>query len=150
MASRAGCVTVSQFSTPTEELAIFVQYLNERQQGALLHYAYEMVRADGRVAASEQVVLGDIRSQMRSGVEAEYVPIADLAGLFEDRLTRIAFMLEIVGVAYVDDSAHAAESALTRDIATALELGEDDIQQAESWVALQMAHVQQAYRLMEG
>ena len=40
---------------------MFVQYLNERQQSALLHYAHEVMRADSAVDASELVQLEVLR-----------------------------------------------------------------------------------------
>ena len=70
---------------------MFVQYLNERQQGALLHYAHEMMRVDGEVGGEELALLDLLRDQAQPGVEAEDVPLKDLAGLFDDRLTRVAF-----------------------------------------------------------
>ena len=116
----------------------------------MLHYAYEMMRADNRVATSEQALIEHLRAQMKPGVVAEDVGTSDLGSLFEDRPTRIAFLLEVIGVAFADESVHSAESTFTRAIAGALQLGKDDIEQAESWVALQMALLQKAHELMEG
>lgn len=129
---------------------MFVQYLNERQQGVLLHFAQEMIRADRRVTVSEQALVESLRAQMRPGVVAEAVQTADLGSMFEDRPARIAFLLELVGVAFADESMHSSESAFTKAIANALELGKADIEQAESWVSLQMALLQRAHKLMEG
>ena len=80
---------------------MFVQYLNERQQGALLHYAHEMMRVDGSIAGEELALLDLLRDQAQPGVEAEDVPLEDLSNLFDDRLTRVAFLLEVVGMAVV-------------------------------------------------
>ena len=41
---------------------MFVQYLNERQQGVLLHYAHEMMRADNLVDARELALLDVFRA----------------------------------------------------------------------------------------
>ena len=129
---------------------MFVQYLSERQQAALLHYSYEMMRADNVVEAEESLHLDVLRSQARPGVEAEDIAIGELPDLFEDRLSRVALLLELVGMGYVDEKFTAAESALIGEIATALEVGDDDLESIESWVKRQLELVEEARDLMEG
>ena len=129
---------------------MFVQYLSERQQAALLHYSYEMMRADNVVEAEESVHLDVLRSQARPGVEAEDIPIGELPDLFEDRLSRIALLLELVGMGFVDEKFTAAESALIGRLAAALEIGDDDLASIESWVKRQLELVEEARSLMEG
>lgn len=129
---------------------MFVQYLSERQQAALLHYSYEMIRADNVVEAEERVHLDVLRSQARPGVEAEDVPIGELADLFEDRLSRIALLLELVGMGFVDELFTHGESALIGRIAAALDIGRDDLESIESWVKSQLELVEEARDLMEG
>ena len=130
---------------------MFVQYLNERQQGALLHYAHEMMRADRAVAGEELALLDLLRNQAEPGVEAEDVPLQDLAALFDDRLTRVAFLLEVVGMGYANEDFDPAESQLARSLSDALELGEDDtLEDVKSWVKRQLLLVREAKQLMEG
>ena len=129
---------------------MFVQYLSERQQAALLHYSYEMMRADNIVEAEERVQLDVLRSQARPGVEAEDVPIGELADLFEDRLSRVALLLELVGMGSVDGQFTPEESALVGRVAAALEIGRDDLKSIESWVKRQLELVEEARELMEG
>lgn len=130
---------------------MFVQYLNERQQGALLHYAHEMMRVDGAVAAEELALLDLLRDQAQPGVEAEDVPLEDLAGLFDDRLTRVAFLLEVVGMGYAHQDFDPAESKLARNLTEALALDDDDILgDVKSWVKRQLLLVREAKDLMEG
>ena len=129
---------------------MFVQYLSEPQQAALLHYSYEMMRADNVVEAEESVHLEVLRSQARPGVEAEDVPIDDLPDLFEDRLSRVALLLELVGMGYVDNQFSAGESELIGKMAAVLEIGEEDLDSIETWVKRQLALVEEARELMEG
>ena len=130
---------------------MFVQYLNERQQGALLHYAHEMMRVDGAVAGEELALLDLLRDQAQPGVEAEDVPLKDLAGLFDDRLTRVAFLLEVVGMGYAHQDFDPAEDKLARDLTEALALDDDDILgDVKSWVKRQLLLVREARDLMEG
>ena len=130
---------------------MFVQYLNERQQGALLHYAHEMMRVDGEVAGEELALLDVLRDQAQPGVEAEDVPLKDLAGLFDDRLTRVAFLLEVVGMGFANQDFDPAEDKLARDLTDALALDDGDIlADVKSWVKRQLLLVREAKDLMEG
>ena len=130
---------------------MFVQYLNERQQGALLHYAHEMMRVDGAVAGEELALLDVLRDQAEPGVEAEDVPLEELAILFDDRLTRVAFLLEVVGMGFANEDFDPAEHELARDLAGALALGDDDtLEDVKSWVRRQLLLVREAKDLMEG
>ena len=129
---------------------MFVQYLNERQQGALLHYAHEMMRVDGAIGGDELALLDLLRDQAEPGVEAEDVPMDELAGLFDDRLTRVAFLLEVVGMGYAHECLGPTETRLARDLANALELGNDDtLEDVKSWVKRQLLLVREAKQLME-
>ena len=129
---------------------MFVQYLSERQQAALLHYSYEMMRADNVVEAEERGYLETLRTQSRPGVEAEDVPISELASLFEDRLSRIVLLLELVGMGYADEAFSPHESNLVGEIAAALDIGERDQENVRSWVQRQLLLVEEAHELMAG
>ena len=131
-------------------MTVFVEYLDERQQSALLHYAYEVMCADKRIDAGEQLLMDTLRAQTLPGVEAEDVALADLGDLFEDRLTRMALLLELIGVGYVDDSFSPSESGLIWQVAVALQVQREELQKVESWVGRQMALVREARDLMEG
>lgn len=130
---------------------MFVQYLNERQQGALLHYAYEMMRADSSVDARELTRLDVLRAQAQPGVQAEDVAIEKLPELFDDRMSRIALMFELIGMGYADEKFDPQESELITKIANALGIDEDDmVDDIVSWVKRQLLLIKEAHRLMEG
>ena len=128
---------------------MFVHYLSERQQAALLHYSYEVMRIDNVADPSESVHLEVLRAQAREGVEAEDVPTSELADLFEDRMSGVVLLLELVGMGYVDESFSAAESTLVLAVASVLGLA-DDLPSIESWVKRQMLLVNEAREIMEG
>ncbi len=130
---------------------MFVQYLNERQQGALLHYAHEVMRASGSMEAEEMAYLNVLRTQALPGVEAEDVPIGRLSELFDDRLSSVALLLELVGMGYADDKFDPKESALIKNIITALAIDEESLlEDVQSWVRRQLLLVKEAHQLMEG
>lgn len=127
---------------------MFVQYLNERQQGALLHYAHEMMRVDGAVADEELVQLDVLREQAQPGVKAQDVPLDELAALFDDRASQIAFLLEVVGMGYANDQFDPAESQLANDLVNALVLGNGVLDAVKSWVTRQLSLVREAQQMM--
>ena len=129
---------------------MFVQYLSERQQGALLHYAQQMARADGFVADDEQEQLDVLREQVQPGVEAVEVPLDELAALFDDRMSRVAFLLEVVGMGYANDEFDPAESQLANNLVNALGVGDDVLADIKSWVVRQLSLLKEAQRLMGG
>ena len=130
---------------------MFLHYLTERQRGALLHYAYEIMRIDNFADPEELARLDMLRAEAGSWVEAEDVPVEELGGLFEDRLSRVVLLLEIVGMGYAHDGFSAQESQLVNELADALEIDRDDtLGHIESWVRRQYLMVDEAHRMMAG
>ncbi|MCY4557160.1 MAG: hypothetical protein OXF79_12445 [Chloroflexi bacterium] len=130
---------------------MFVQNLNDRQQGALLHYADEVMRADKGIDAEELMVMDMLRSQTEPGVKGEDVPIEELPDLFEDRLSRISFLLELVGMGYANNNFDPAQSELVKRIAKAFCFHDDGTFEAiDHWVRDQLFLVKRAQQLMEG
>ena len=129
---------------------MFVQYLNERQQGVLLHYAYEMMRADNSVDAREMNRLEVLRAQAQPGVQAEDVAIEELPELFDDRISRIALLFEVIGMGYADEEFDPQESELLNTMTNSLAIDEDEVLNIVSWVKRQLLLIKEAHRLMEG
>ena len=127
---------------------MFVQYLNERQQGALLHYADRIMRVDGVIDAKEMVHIETLRDQA-PGVKADDLAVEDLPRVFEDRSSRIAFLLELVAMGYVNEAFDPSESELVGRVAAAFSL-ESDMDDVESWVRRQLLLTREARELMEG
>jgi len=130
---------------------MFLHYLTERQRGALLHYAYEMMRIDNFADAQEMARLDMLRAEAGERVEAEDVPIAELPNLFEDRMSRVILLLELVGMGYADKGFDTKESQLVTELANSLEIDKDNVLgHIESWVRRQYLMVDEAHRLMAG
>lgn len=128
---------------------MFVQYLNERQQGVLLHYADRVMRVDGAIDAKEMVHIDTLREQAVPGTKAEDLPVAELPRVFEDRSSRIAFLLELVGMGYANEAFDPKQSELVGAVAEAFSL-DTDMDDVESWVRRQLLLTREARELMEG
>lgn len=129
---------------------MFVQYLNERQQGVLLHYAYEMMRADSSIDAREMNRLEVLRDQVQPGVQAEDVAIGELPDLFDDPISRFALLVEVIGMGYADEAFDPQESEIINSMAKALAIDEDEILNIISWVKRQLLLLKEAHLMMVG
>ena len=129
---------------------MFVQNLNERQQGVLLHYADEVMRADGRIHAAELLVMDELRNQMEPGVKAESIAVETLPEVFKRRLSRVSFLLELVGMGYANENFDSTQSELVNQIAKVFGFDENGtIEAIEQWVKDELALMKQAQQLME-
>lgn len=129
---------------------MFLHYLSARQQSVLLHYAREIVRADGTIQDDEQAHMDALMLQTAPGVEAEKLPLDDIAGLFSNRRSGVALMMELIGMGCADESLAAEEAAIVEQLASALGFSDEDVLDFKSWVRRQMMLVAEAERLMEG
>ena len=128
---------------------MFVHQLGPRQQSALLHYARELMRADGRIGDDELGYLDALRAQTVAGVEAEEIPLEKIGHLFTDRRSRVALLLELIGMGYADESFEVEEASLITQISNALDFSDEDVLDFKSWVRRQMMLMTEAEHLME-
>ena len=129
---------------------MFLHYLSARQQSALLHYAREVMRADGTIDDNERAHMDALTVQTDPGVEAENVPLGDIAGLFCSRRSGVTLLLELIGMGCADESFDAEEAAIVGQLASALGFSDEDVLDFKSWVRRQMMLVVEAEQMMEG
>lgn len=127
---------------------MFVEYLNDRQQAALLHLAHETMLADGILDAHERAYMNVLRNQMRPGIEAQPTPTSELGELFDRRPSRVALFLELTGMGYANERFDPHQSVLLKEIAGALSLSEDDVELVYSWVERQLNLYKDAQNMM--
>ena len=128
---------------------MFLHYLDERQQAALLHYAREIMVADGAIDPEEGLHMEVLRGQMRPGVQDEAVPLEQLSDLFSDKPSKIILLLELIGMGYANETFAAGESELVNEIAHTLSVAETDtLHNLESWVRRQLQLLKEAQDMM--
>ena len=126
-------------------IKMFVQNLNERQQSALLYYADEVMRADGKIHAEELLEMEELRKQVQSSVIAEEINLSALPSLFKRRLSRVSFLLELIGMGYANKTFEPAQAEIVHQIAEAFDFHEDGtIEAIEKWVKDQLDLMEQA------
>ncbi|MCY4152693.1 MAG: TerB family tellurite resistance protein [Aestuariivita sp.] len=129
---------------------MFVQNLNDRQQSCLLHYADEVMRADGRIDPAELVVMNELRNQMKPGVKAEDIAVAALPGVFKRRLSRVSFLLELFTMAYADKNFDRTEARLLSEVTKVFGFDKGgEIESINQWAKDHLDLMKRAHRIME-
>jgi len=128
---------------------MFLDRLNENQQGVLLSLAMQLMFADGRQRPEETALIAALRRQVGAAVVPVQAATGELAGIYATRPARIALMLELMGVALVDREFHAAEQDFIGAVAQALQIGESELSDMQSWVARQFVLVREAESFLE-
>ena len=108
------------------------------------------MRVDGHIHSTELVALDQLRSQMIAGMKAEEVPIDALPDIFKLRLSRVCFLLELVGMGYANENFEPKQSDLVNSIAK--EFGFDNngiIEAIEDWVKYEIKMMKRAQELMK-
>ena len=127
---------------------MFIDKLNSEQQGALLSIAAQLIEADGNVSSQETALLNVFRNQMLADVKPAPVSVSDLPNIFTSTQAKVAFLLELLGLAHADAEYHVAENDFISNIAAAFSISEVFLANMESWVCRQFALVREAEQFM--
>ncbi len=129
---------------------MFIQHLNSEQQTALFSFAKKIIAIDGYIDEKEELMLGTIRSQCEANLNFDReLGLEKLGNMFEHRHQKVAFMLELIGVAYADETYHESEKAIIGHVAEVLGISSSLLTDMESWVKRQMILVKEANLFME-
>jgi len=129
---------------------VFLSVLNNRQKLAFLSLADAVIRADQHLAPQEQAMLAAMRAEMNlsdsTPVPAMDIPTAGKA--FDCRRSRVAAMIELVGLCLADDEVAPEEEVVLSSIRDALGLTAAEALAQRDWVLRQMALVHEANCMM--
>lgn len=127
---------------------MFIEKLNDRQQGILLNLGKKLIAADGNIHDKETELLNVLRAQMSPSVQ-ETVS-SNLASDFQTQESKAALLLEILGLAHADEEYHQDEKSFASGLAKEVGLDSDTLADMESWVLRQFALVREAQQFLEG
>ena len=129
---------------------MFLNMLNDDERRAFSSLAEKMIASDGIVAGREASTLAALRGEM--GIEPDAAggdgDVAELAAVFADRRSKVAALLELIGLGYADTSFGGVERSLVADVARAMSMDSDDVDRIEQWVRQHVEHLRQALALM--
>lgn len=129
---------------------MFIQHLNDEQQAALYHFSKELIAADGYVDERETLLLDGIIAQCNNSADLEQkFDIKQIPEIFSEKAQKMAFLIELVGVAYADQVIEENEDNLIKNVAEALNVELSLIDELKDWVQRQMALVFEAEKFLE-
>lgn len=118
---------------------MFVQNLNAPQQSALLYLAHEVAKADHDFNDSELGILDAIRAQSLEGIMEEAIDLTQLTTVFDTEKAKCSLMLELIGVALINEEYHQNEKKLIDQYADALNIDKNKLVLMEQWVSKQFS-----------
>ena len=131
-------------------LSMFINNLTSVQQGRFLELAEKLIAVDGFVDEREANMLKTLSAMCN--MHADYGDVGrgkDLAAVFEDRKSQVSLLLELIGIAYADESYDEKEKNMIDDVALALDVPDVLMEDLESWVYRQMILTKEAQIFME-
>lgn len=127
---------------------MFVSNLNKEQQGLLLGLSKMLINADGIVTEEEKLLLDMMKKQCASEVDVLENPLAKIDEISFSYKEKVSFLLEIVGVAYIDSEYQEEEKKLIKTISDKLKISYVLLEDIESWVKRQCIMMQEANTMM--
>ncbi|TOF86239.1 DNA repair protein, partial [Vibrio parahaemolyticus] len=95
---------------------MFIQHLNDEQQAALYYFSKELIAADGYVDERETLLLEGITAQCNNSVNlGKAFDIKKLSAIFSEKAQKMAFLIELVGVAYADQVIEESEDNFSKN-----------------------------------
>jgi uncharacterized tellurite resistance protein B-like protein len=123
--------------------------LDDEEKRAFVLLAERVIEADGIVVGSEASALAALKAEMGvDDVVGESLSVEELATTFKDRRSRVAAMLELLGLAYSDSNFHMSEVSLVASVAYFMEFDDTQIDLLEEWVQDYVGLVRKALVLM--
>ncbi|MBP2312930.1 hypothetical protein [Azospirillum soli] len=129
---------------------MFLAQLEERQKSAFLVLADTIIQADGAVAHQEAAMLAAMKAEMGlpAAVQPDGRSITDAASVFDTRATKVAAVLELIGLSLVDGHVHDREASALETIVAAFGLPPTEFEVLRNWVVRQFALMREAAALM--
>lgn len=129
---------------------MFIQHLNIVQQAALYHFSKKLISVDGHVDERETVLLETIALQCQKDLDKNVsFDISQLPDLFAEHPQKMAFLIELVGVGYADQTLEESEANFIAHIAETLNVDALRLVEIQSWVQRQIILVSEAQKFLE-
>lgn len=126
---------------------MFIGILNESQQASLLNLAREIAEVDGVLHDNEITILENLKQQISP--KATEIKTGELPDEFDTHQSKIALLLELIGIAFADSDYQSKEKQIIDRAAQSLGISQDLVTKLEDWVSRQLSLVREAYEIME-
>lgn len=128
---------------------MFLNFLDNDEKHAFAELAERMIKADGLVIEREEAALAALKAEMGiAGSEPGDRSVEELAGVFTRWSSKVAALLELLGLAFSDTSFSTDEQSLITKAAREMGLTADELDQLEEWVREHVQLMRRALILM--
>jgi uncharacterized tellurite resistance protein B-like protein len=128
---------------------VYLNLLDIDERRAFAELAEKMIEADGLVIGREAAALAALKAEMGMRDEGgDGRSVDELAGIFKSRRSKVAALLELIGLAYSDTSFNVNEESLVNKVANRMGIGPNDLRGIEDWVKEHFSLVRRALILM--
>jgi len=128
---------------------VYLNMLDRDEKIAFAELAEKMIEADGLVVGREESALAALKAE--SGISdtgGSGRTVEELAGVFQNRRSKIAALLELIGLGYSDTSFSIGEESLVNEVANRMAVTPDELRDIEAWVQEHFSLVRRAMILM--
>ncbi len=129
---------------------MYLNLLDNDEKIAFTELAEKMIEADGLVIGREAAALAGLKAEM--GVESSGGgggrTAEELAGVFQNRRSKVAALLELIGLGYSDTSFSINEESLINTVANRMGISPEELHDIEAWVQEHFSLVRRALILM--
>lgn len=113
---------------------MFLRDFNENQQKLFLGLARQLIEADNVISDQEKMLIASLSNEMGQQ-ELIRNPSDDvLKEFFPDKISRVAVMLELVGLAACDGQFAAEEDVIIKRVQKIFDISDDQVKSYQNWV----------------
>ncbi len=127
---------------------MFLNLLDSDEKRAFAELAEKMIEADGLVIGREEASLAALKAEMGITGGGGGRGVEELAGVFHSWRSKVAALLELIGLGYSDVNYSVNEKSMVDVIARQMGLSSDELASIESWVRDHVSLVRRALILM--
>jgi uncharacterized tellurite resistance protein B-like protein len=130
-------------------VTVYLNMLDNDEKVAFAELAERMIEADGLVVGREATALAALKAEAGVGESGGGSRTVDeLAGVFQNRRSKVAALLELIGLGYSDTSFSVSEESLINTVANRMAIAPDELHNIETWVQEHFSLVRRAMILM--
>lgn len=128
---------------------MYLNLLDDDEKRAFAELAEKMIEADGLVIGREASALAALKAEMGVSDASGGGRSADeLAGVFKSRRSKVAALLELIGLGYSDTAFSVSEESLVNTVANQMAISPDELHDIEEWVREHFSLIRRALILM--
>jgi hypothetical protein len=127
---------------------VFLNLLDSDEKRAFAELAEKMIEADGLVIDREAAAVAALKAEMGVSGGGGGRSVEALAGVFRSKRSKIAALLELIGLGYSDVNFSVNEKSLVDVAARQMGVTKDELASVEAWVRDHVTLIRRALVLM--